>query len=143
VGEADLSERAFEEELRREAPANVLFHGWQSDVPAFIERQAIQASVVPSRWEEPFGMVAIETMAAGCLTLVRDCGGLAEIARRTGGPVFTSAQDLAETLRKLAALEPAERVRLTAAQQQAVLRHYGIDRFRRELLALYGWSRAR
>jgi len=137
VGEADAAERAFEEALRRSAPANVVFHGWQADVPSLIERHGIQASIVPSRWEEPFGMVAIETMAAGCLTLVRDRGGLAEIARRTGSSTFTSAQDLAETLRKLAALDPAERVRLTATQQQAVHRHYGIDRFRRDLLSVY------
>jgi len=143
VGEADEAEHAFEKELRRRAPANVVFHGWQSDVASLIERHAIQASIVPSRWEEPFGMVAIETMAAGCLTLVRDRGGLAEIARRTGSPTFTSAQDLAETLRKLEALEPAERVRLAATQQQSVHRHYGIARFRREVLALYARPSAR
>ena len=32
--------------------------------------------VVPSRWQEPFGLVALEGMACGCVPLVADCGGL-------------------------------------------------------------------
>jgi len=32
--------------------------------------------VVPSRWEEPFGIVALEGLAAGCVVVVTDGGGL-------------------------------------------------------------------
>jgi glycosyltransferase involved in cell wall biosynthesis len=32
--------------------------------------------VAPSRWQEPFGLVALEGMACGCVPLVADCGGL-------------------------------------------------------------------
>lgn len=35
-----------------------------------------QLLVVPSRWQEPFGLVALEGMACGCVPLVADCGGL-------------------------------------------------------------------
>jgi len=35
--------------------------------------------VVPSLWEEPFGLVALEAMAAGCVVVASDCGGLPEI----------------------------------------------------------------
>lgn len=34
--------------------------------------------VVPSLWEEPFGMVTTEGMACGCIAVVSDCGGLPE-----------------------------------------------------------------
>lgn len=33
-------------------------------------------SLVPSIWKEPFGMVALETMACGCIPIVADTGGL-------------------------------------------------------------------
>jgi glycogen(starch) synthase len=34
--------------------------------------------VVPSRWEEPFGIVALEGLACGCATVVSRAGGLPE-----------------------------------------------------------------
>lgn len=35
--------------------------------------------VVPSRWEEPFGLVALEGMACGCVVVVANSGGLPEV----------------------------------------------------------------
>jgi glycosyltransferase involved in cell wall biosynthesis len=40
--------------------------------------------VVPSRWEEPFGLVALEGMACGCVPLVADGGGLPEAVGSAG-----------------------------------------------------------
>ena len=35
-------------------------------------------AVVPSRWEEPFGRVAMEASACGCATIISNTGGLSE-----------------------------------------------------------------
>jgi glycogen(starch) synthase len=35
--------------------------------------------VVPSRWEEPFGIVALEGLACGCVVVVADSGALPEV----------------------------------------------------------------
>jgi glycogen synthase len=35
--------------------------------------------VVPSRWEEPFGLVALEGLACGCVVIVANSGGLPEV----------------------------------------------------------------
>lgn len=40
--------------------------------------------VVPSRWEEPFGIVALEGMACGCLVIASAKGGLGEIVAPCG-----------------------------------------------------------
>jgi len=37
-----------------------------------------EISVVPSRWEEPFGRVSLEATASGCATITSDKGGLLE-----------------------------------------------------------------
>jgi glycogen synthase len=37
-----------------------------------------QILVVPSRWREPFGLVALEGIACGCKAIVSGCGGLVE-----------------------------------------------------------------
>jgi glycogen synthase len=50
--------------------------------------------VVPSRWREPFGLVALEGVACGCRPIIAECGGLLEAA----GPlavVFKHESDLA------------------------------------------------
>ncbi|HEY8767047.1 MAG TPA: glycosyltransferase family 4 protein, partial [Dehalococcoidia bacterium] len=38
-------------------------------------------AVVPSTWEEPFGLVALEAMAAGLPVIATQSGGLTEIVR--------------------------------------------------------------
>lgn len=55
--------------------------------------------VVPSRWEEPFGLVAIEGIACGCVAVGSVSGGLPE-AIGDCGETFTSgsASALADTL---------------------------------------------
>ncbi|MBZ0140274.1 MAG: glycosyltransferase family 4 protein [Pseudorhodoplanes sp.] len=43
--------------------------------------------VVPSRWEEPFGIVVLEGLACGCVVVVADSGALPEVVGPCG-PVF-------------------------------------------------------
>lgn len=40
--------------------------------------------LVPSRWEEPFGIVALEGMACGCIPIVSDGGGLPDAVGKAG-----------------------------------------------------------
>jgi glycosyltransferase involved in cell wall biosynthesis len=40
--------------------------------------------VIPSKWEEPFGLVALEGMACGCLPIVADGGGLSDAVGKAG-----------------------------------------------------------
>lgn len=64
---------------------------------------AHQILVVPSRWAEPFGIVALEGMACGCYVVGSEAGGLKD-AIGPGGVVFPNgdgaalAQILAELL---------------------------------------------
>ena len=40
--------------------------------------------VVPSRWQEPFGLVALEGIACGCVPVGADCGGLPDAIGHAG-----------------------------------------------------------
>jgi len=60
-------------------PANHI--GYQ-DAQKFLTH--IDLLVVPSMWDEPFGLVAIESLAAGTPILVAERGGLTEIAEASG-----------------------------------------------------------
>ena len=66
------------------ASVSMLGHLSQSEMERHFEGAWVQA--VPSRWEEPFGLVAVEAMMRGTAVVASRTGGLAEIVedRRSG-----------------------------------------------------------
>ncbi len=77
---ADSPETPFLRALRpAAAAAGVTLRGWlpHAQVLAALSRAGI--AVVPSRWPEPFGLVALEAMACGAPLLVADRGALTEV----------------------------------------------------------------
>ena len=52
--------------------------GWLKYADTIRRIRKASISVIPSRWEEPLGRVAIESGAAGCATIISDKGGLPE-----------------------------------------------------------------
>ena len=71
--------------------------------------------VVPSRWEEPFGIVALEGLACGCAVVASDGGGLPD-AVGTCGRLFQSGHAEALVEQIIRALElPVQPERETVA----------------------------
>jgi glycogen synthase len=116
-----------EEDLRRQARRLGVeragtFLGWVGDERLRELYAAADACIVPSIYE-PFGIVALEAMAAGCPCVVADTGGLREIV--PGGEEFgvRVPPDDAEALRRaLARLlgDARLRERLAAAAREYV-----------------------
>jgi len=79
--------------------------------------------VVPSVWQEPFGVVALEAMACGCVPLVSRSGGLPDAAG-AGGVTFElgDSADLAQGIDQLLA-DPVLLSRLRAASAAHLKRH--------------------
>jgi glycogen(starch) synthase len=72
----------------------VNFRGVKSGQELVRELNRHRVIVVPSRWQEPFGLVALEGVACGCRAIIADSGGLREAA----GPLavaFEHESDLA------------------------------------------------
>lgn len=130
----------YSEQLRRAARQNVFFHEHTSDVLAAYRMHGIQIALVPSVWDEPFGLVAIEGMAASCITLVRPSGGLASIAAATGATVFDNADDLVLALEELRQDDAASLAHRAERQHHLVQEHFGPERFSAELQEV--WARA-
>lgn len=62
--------------------SQILFAGKISGLVLARELNRHRVIVIPSRWNEPFGIVALEGMACGCFPVVSSGGGLPEA---TGG----------------------------------------------------------
>jgi glycosyltransferase involved in cell wall biosynthesis len=85
--------------------------------------------VVPSIWAEPFGVVALEGLAAGCAVAASSGGGLPD-AVGPCGVLFPNgdAKELAAALKELL-VNPARRQKLLAERD----RH--LEQFRPETVA--------
>ena len=96
--------------------AQVQFVGPLQGTPLAALLNAHRVAVVPSVWEEPFGVVALESMACGCVPLVARSGGLPAAVGRAGR-VFEkgSAEDLARGISELLSNSAANREHLAAA----------------------------
>ena len=102
--------------------------------------------VVPSTWEEPFGIVALEGMACGCQVVASECGGLVD-AIGTVGLTFPKGDSLALARVLARALEGSENLASQRAKREEHLRRHSpafvaaryVEVFERAL----GWSALR
>jgi len=117
---------------RLELTEQVVFAGTQrgNDLSRMIARHRIM--VVPSRWAEPFGVVALEGIACGCAVVGSNEGGLPE-AIGPCGVTFPngSADSLADAIdgllrdaRQLAAMREAATAHLAKHAPDAIARLY-------------------
>ena len=92
--------RALTAELQLEA--QVTFAGPQTDEPLARMLGAHRIMVVPSRWAEPFGIVALEGIGCGCVVVGSSGGGLPD-AIGPCGLVFPNGDSaaLADAIRRL------------------------------------------
>jgi glycogen(starch) synthase len=120
TAEAELKRQARRLRLTRHGS----FLGWVGDDKLHALYRIAQVCIVPSIYE-PFGIVALEAMASGCLCVVADTGGLREVVPADGtvGLRFPArdADALRETLERVLTDDVA-RAQLVTEARDYVLR---------------------
>jgi glycosyltransferase involved in cell wall biosynthesis len=115
----DSPDTGFVRAVREQAQgAGVALLGYR-DHPAVLQAMAEAAVLVmPSRWQEPFGLTALEAMASGAALVCSPRGGLPEVSGEAA--VYADPDDIpavAEAIRRLAA-DPALRAGYAEAGRQ-------------------------
>ena len=113
----------------------VSFAGRRLGVELARELARHKVMVVPSRWEEPFGIVAVEGIAAGCLVVAATGGGLGE-AVGAAGRLFQRA-DAASLAEELARIWAKPSVGIDAEVRQAHLAQFQAPDIAREYLEVF------
>lgn len=94
-------------------PGITVLEDWPNDAVRAAWRRAM-AGVIPSTWAEPFGIVALEAMAAGVPVVASRTGGLAEVVRDGETGLLVPPRDVEGLAAALVRLigDPALRERL-------------------------------
>jgi glycosyltransferase involved in cell wall biosynthesis len=131
AGSSDFESKAEEETLRSRrgaspAPERVHLHLEMVDPLKFMD--SLDILVVPSLWDEPFGLVAVEGMSRDVPLVVTRSGGLAETVRdgETGYVVEKDARSLRDAVRTLVD-DPSLRMRMGAEGRRRVQSHHHPD----------------
>jgi glycosyltransferase involved in cell wall biosynthesis len=117
--------------------AQVSFLGHLSQTELAETRRATAFSVLPSRWDEPFGYAAIESMGAGVPVIASAAGGLPEVVGRESVVPAGDPGRWAEAMGELWGDAGLRRRRAQAALDRA-RELFGEDRFYSGLMDVYG-----
>lgn len=113
---ANSRETDFVRAVRAQAAAAGIAMLGYRDHPLVLEAMTRAAiAVVPSRWNEPFGLTALEAIACGAPLIVSPRGGLPEVAGEAA--VYANPDDPGDMAAAMVALarDPARRAALSAA----------------------------
>ena len=106
VGNSNFGEEVktqYDIELQAEAESikdKVVFTGFVPNDQLYKFYNIADVAVFPTIDEEPFGLVAIEAMAAGCPLILTNSGAFSEIVKNTSIPLINKGEDLVENLAK-------------------------------------------
>ena len=101
-----------------------------------------RAAVVPSQWEETFGLVAVEAMAAGVPPIAPGRGSFPELVTNGADGVLFDAEDPAALAAVLADVDegPARFAELGRRARETYERGFGVSANVEELLGIYGFA---
>lgn len=106
----------------------VTFTGVRSDVPILLQQHDL--AVIPSRWDEAFGITVIEAMAAGLPVIGTNTGAIAELVQTGVTGVLVQKEDprgIADAMRSLYADEDLMD-RYGSRGRERAEEHFGVGR---------------
>ncbi|MFQ5688784.1 MAG: glycosyltransferase family 4 protein [Gemmatimonadota bacterium] len=125
------------EALRASLPAaeSILFAGYRNDAARLVE--GADLCVVPSTWEEAFGLAALEPMERGVPVVASNVGGLPEVVVDGETGLLVPPGDEAELARAMRELLTGEerRRRLARAARRRAEELFSLDRQLEDLYA--------
>jgi glycosyltransferase involved in cell wall biosynthesis len=137
VGRCRREEEPYLADILARSPERIRHIDFSRDLPRTVDDLGIQVSLVPSLWEETFGLAAVESMAMSCLTLVSSKGELPAIARKTGALCFETMENCIQHLHSIKGMTGAARSQLAQSQHEKALSAYSFEQFKGKISNLF------
>jgi glycosyltransferase involved in cell wall biosynthesis len=122
--------------LSHKIPSNLTILHPVDNITNTINALGITVVIMPSRVKESFGMVAIESVAAGCLVVVSGKGYLYTLANDLKLSICEDLNQYLECLNKLLELDLNSLSELVEQSQKLVFEIYGHERFKLNIVNL-------
>ncbi|MFA5946324.1 MAG: glycosyltransferase [Patescibacteria group bacterium] len=125
---------------------NLMYLGFMDQEALWHKMAHVRAVVVPSLWNEPFGLVAIQSLALGTPIIVSDRGALPEIVKASNaGVIFPAGDEQVLAVQIAAACEGGEaslaRTADLGSRGQAYVRaHHAPKEFLESVMKIYADS---
>jgi len=115
---------------------NVHFPGRRSDIPQLLRTASI--AVVPSLWEEAFGLTVVEAMIAGVPLIATRVGGIPELIEHEATGLLIDPGQTDALVRGINRLlnDPAAAAAMAEAAAAAARKRFSLDRVAAELYAV-------
>lgn len=112
----------------------VNFRGWLVFEDVYKEMQESGVTIVPSLWDEAFGMVGVESMSCGTPVVAYDVGGISEWCQAPYG-ITVACGDYEQAARAIVQLTSNREAWIKLSQQcvQYARQHFGQDVFKQRL----------
>jgi len=133
IGKESLNNKKWITYLKNESSSNIFFQNEIIDVKKFINDNLINIFLVPSKWEEPFGLVAIEGMSLSCITIVSNKGGLTDIAKKTGAFIYSNENELNKIIHYLYSCDQNKLIEIAKNQFVSTKKLYSYGNFSKQI----------
>ena len=123
--------------LSKIIPSNLKIFNSVVNISTTINDLGVTIVIMPSRVNESFGMVAIESVAAGCLVLVSGKGYLNTLANELNLSVCEDVNGYIDCIIKLVELDMCSFFELVDHSRNLVINLYSHEKFRNNILNLF------
>ena len=133
VGKESSDNNEWIDSIKSQKSSNIFFQNELINIKEFIDKNNINIFLVPSKWNEPFGLVAIEGMSLSCITIVSNKGGLTDIAKNTGALIYSKEIELIEIMNYLESIGQNKLAEISNNQFLRTKYYYSYKKFSEEI----------
>jgi len=133
-GEPLDSEGAYFNNLLAATQDRLHLMGYVDNIQAALSENSISVVLVPTTIDEPFGLVAIESIACSCYVITSSVGGLEDISNKVGFPTYTNYIQLVQLISDFFALPSNQRQEKAQLLHLNVMSQYSYSKFKNNFL---------